>query len=58
MFRTYLAPPESLRAAWKIKRDTRKRGYNEEQVQEQLRQREPDSEAFISSSTQMVRHDC
>lgn len=45
--RTYLAPPESLRAAWKIKRDTRKRGYNEEQVLEQLRQREPDSEAFI-----------
>jgi len=45
--RTYLAPPESLRAAWKIKRDTRKRGYDEEQVLEQLRQREPDSEAFI-----------
>ena len=45
--RTYLAPPESLRAAWKIKRDTRKRGYNEEQVRQQLRQREPDSEAFI-----------
>ena len=45
--RTYLAPPESLRAAWKIKRDTRKRGYNEEQVRDQLRQREPDSEAFI-----------
>lgn len=45
--KTYLAPPESLRATWKIKRDTRKRGYNEEQVMEQLRQREPDSEAFI-----------
>lgn len=45
--KTYLAPPESLRAAWKIKRDTRKRGYNEEQVLAQLRQREPDSEAFI-----------
>ena len=45
--RAYLAPPESLRATWKIKRDTRKRGYNEEQVLEQLRQREPDSEAFI-----------
>ena len=44
---TYLAPPESLRAAWKIKRDTRKRGYTEEQVLAQLRQREPDSEAFI-----------
>ncbi len=45
--KTYLAPPESLRAYWKIKRDTRKRGYSEEQVQDQLRQREPDSEAFI-----------
>ncbi|BAZ45996.1 phosphoribulokinase [Chondrocystis sp. NIES-4102] len=45
--KTYLAPPEDLRATWKIKRDTRKRGYNEEQVLEQLRQREPDSEAYI-----------
>lgn len=45
--KTYLAPPESLRTFWKIKRDTRKRGYNEEQVLEQLRKREPDSEAFI-----------
>ena len=45
--KVYLAPPESLRAHWKIKRDTRKRGYKEEQVLEQLRQREPDSEAFI-----------
>lgn len=45
--RTYLAPPESLRASWKIKRDTRKRGYTEEQVLEQLGKREPDSEAFI-----------
>ncbi len=45
--KVYLAPPESLRALWKIKRDSRKRGYTEEQVIEQLRQREPDSEAFI-----------
>jgi phosphoribulokinase len=45
--KTYLAPPEALRANWKIKRDTRKRGYTEEQVVEQLRKREPDSEAFI-----------
>lgn len=45
--KTYLAPPESLRATWKIKRDTRKRGYNEEQVLKQLKQREPDSEAYI-----------
>ena len=45
--KTYLAPPESLRAAWKIKRDTRKRGYTEEQVLAQLQRRERDSEAFI-----------
>ncbi|MEM7590402.1 MAG: phosphoribulokinase [Cyanobacteria bacterium P01_A01_bin.83] len=45
--KTYLAPPESLRANWKIKRDTRKRGYDESQVLEQLRRREPDSEAYI-----------
>lgn len=45
--KVYLAPPESLRAIWKIKRDTRKRGYTEEQVLAQLRRREPDSEAFI-----------
>lgn len=45
--KTYLAPPESLRANWKIKRDTRKRGYDEDQVLKQLQQREPDSKAFI-----------
>ena len=43
----YLAPPEELRATWKIKRDTRKRGYTDDQVLDQLRKREPDSEAFI-----------
>jgi len=30
--KVYLAPPESLRAEWKIKRDTLKRGYSKEQV--------------------------
>ena len=45
--KTYLAPPESLRTSWKVNRDTRKRGYSDEQVLEQLRKREPDSEAFI-----------
>lgn len=45
--RAYLAPPESLRTNWKIKRDTRKRGYTDEQVLDQLRKREPDSESFI-----------
>lgn len=50
--KVYLAPPESLRETWKIKRDTRKRGYTEEQVIEQLRQREPDSEAYIRPQRQ------
>jgi phosphoribulokinase len=50
--KVYLAPPEDLRATWKINRDTRKRGYTEEQVVEQLRKREPDSEAFIRPQRQ------
>lgn len=45
--RVYLAPPESLRTQWKIKRDTMKRSYTEEEVIAALVQREPDSEAFI-----------
>lgn len=50
--KVYLAPPEHLRAFWKIKRDTRKRGYTEEQVREELKKREPDSEAFIRPQRQ------
>jgi phosphoribulokinase len=45
--RVYLAPPEELRREWKIKRDTSKRGYTEEQVLAELDKREPDSDAFI-----------
>jgi phosphoribulokinase len=45
--KVYLAPPESLRAKWKIKRDTMKRGYTAEQVLAELQKREPDSEQFI-----------
>ena len=45
--RVYLAPPEELRREWKIKRDSSKRGYTEEQVLDELDRREPDSEAFI-----------
>jgi len=45
--RVFLAPPEELRREWKIKRDTSKRGYVEEQVDAELEKREPDSEAFI-----------
>ncbi|MGH2943961.1 MAG: phosphoribulokinase [Solirubrobacteraceae bacterium] len=45
--RVYLAPPEELRREWKIKRDSTKRGYTEEQVLAELDRREPDSEGFI-----------
>ncbi|MBD2771115.1 phosphoribulokinase [Iningainema tapete] len=50
--KVYLAPPESLRAKWKVKRDTQKRGYSEEQVLEELKKREPDSEQFIRPQRQ------
>ncbi len=50
--KVYLAPPESLRAKWKVKRDCMKRGYTEEQVLQQLRQREPDSEQYIRPQRQ------
>ncbi|MDQ3979916.1 MAG: phosphoribulokinase [Actinomycetota bacterium] len=44
---TYLDPPEEIRIAWKTKRDTGKRGYTEEEVREDLKKREPESEEFI-----------
>ncbi|MDP8937478.1 MAG: phosphoribulokinase [Actinomycetota bacterium] len=43
----YLDPPEEIRIAWKLKRDTTKRGYTEDQVREDLKKREPESEEFI-----------
>lgn len=45
--KVYLAPPEDLRAQWKVRRDTMKRGYTEAQVLAEMKQREPDSEEFI-----------
>lgn len=45
--KVYLAPPEFLRTQWKVNRDTRKRGYTAQEVLEQLRKRESDSEEFI-----------
>ena len=45
--RVYLAPPEELRREWKIKRDSTKRGYTEQQVVDDLDKREPDSASFI-----------
>jgi phosphoribulokinase len=43
----YLDPPEEIRRDWKVRRDTRERGYAPEQVLAELDQREPESEAFI-----------
>ena len=37
--KVYLDPPETLRHAWKIKRDTAKRGYTREQVVASLEKR-------------------
>ena len=45
--KVYLNPPEELRAVWKVKRDTTKRGYTPEQVLAELEKREPDSRDFI-----------
>ncbi len=43
----YLDPPEQIRRKWKVKRDTEKRGYTEEQVLADLEKREPESAEFI-----------
>ncbi|MEO5680341.1 MAG: phosphoribulokinase [Acidimicrobiales bacterium] len=43
----YLDPPEELRIAWKVARDTKKRGYTEDEVRQDLRKREPESERYI-----------
>ncbi|MEP7064647.1 MAG: phosphoribulokinase [Gemmatimonadota bacterium] len=43
----YLDTPEQLRHRWKVSRDTAKRGYSEEQVQELLERREKVSAEFI-----------
>ncbi len=45
--KVYLAPEEELRVTWKIKRDTAKRGYTEEQVRASLKKRVEDSRHFI-----------
>ena len=50
--KVYLAPPEPLRAKWKVKRDTLKRGYSEAEVRAELQKREPDSEEFIRPQRQ------
>jgi phosphoribulokinase len=50
--KVYLAPPESLRTEWKVKRDTQKRGYTAEQVIAEMHKREPDSDQFIRPQRQ------
>lgn len=45
--KVYLDPPEELRRAWKVKRDTAKRGYTVEQVLASLAKRVEDSARFI-----------
>lgn len=45
--RVFLAPPEDLRRAWKVKRDVTRRGYTTDQVLWELDHRERDAEAFI-----------
>lgn len=45
--KVYLDPPEPLRRAWKIKRDTSERGYTAEQVAASLEKRTNASPAFI-----------
>ncbi|HEX2912736.1 MAG TPA: phosphoribulokinase [Chloroflexia bacterium] len=44
----FLDPQESLRLEWKMARDTRKRGYTLEEVEQQIEERRPDSLAYIS----------
>jgi len=43
----YLDPPEDIRINWKLGRDTKKRGYTEDQVRAELEKREPESAKFI-----------
>ncbi len=45
--RVFLAPPEELRRAWKLKRDCTRRGYTTDEVLHELDRREADAERFI-----------
>jgi phosphoribulokinase len=44
----YLDPDPDLRVAWKIKRDTARRGYDEAQVRRELEARRHDSDTYIA----------
>jgi phosphoribulokinase len=43
----YLDPPEEIRFKWKYDRDTKKRGYTEDEVRKELDKRDPESAEFI-----------
>jgi phosphoribulokinase len=45
--KVFLSPEEDLRIQWKIKRDTAKRGYTDQEVLAELEMREPYSAAYI-----------
>ncbi len=45
--KVFLDPPEDLRAVWKLRRDTTKRGYTIEEVKAEMKKRECDTQAFI-----------
>jgi phosphoribulokinase len=45
--RVFLAPPEDLRRAWKLKRDCTRRGYTTDEVLAELDRRERDAVEFI-----------
>jgi len=48
----YLDPAEEIRRSWKVARDTRKRGYTEEQVLVEMGRREAESAAWIHPQRQ------
>jgi phosphoribulokinase len=45
--RVFLAPPEDLRRAWKLKRDCTRRSYTTDEVLRELDRREADATSFI-----------
>lgn len=47
--RVYVAPPEDLRRAWKLKRDCTRRGYTTDEVLSELDRRERDAGQYIRS---------
>ncbi|HWE34354.1 MAG TPA: phosphoribulokinase [Solirubrobacteraceae bacterium] len=46
--RVFVDPPESLRRAWKLKRDCTRRGYTTDEVLAELDRRERDAQQFIA----------